>query len=263
MELRSFKRFILKALLLIVGMSVLQSCALFVKKCPLPTCEIRKTHRHLLIFKKPQSKLSQKRNAKAKNDSIKRVQKQLEQDSIARLEHANDTTFKPHPTYVEVDGLVLDEEGNPYINPKQAKKQARAKRKAERKKAKAERKKAKKAAKGKLTEDEILAPIDETETNTYEGLTEEEYKQQRLKESRGDTLQTVSYSEKQIAKEVKKQAKADKKRERKEQRERRRGKKGESDFTKLYRSRVTKWWRRDQNPKTGKYFKRKKDSIFK
>lgn len=246
-------------------MSSISSCALFVKKCPLPTCEIRKTHRHLLIFKKPKSKLSLKREEKAKKDSVKIAQRQFKKDSLSNTNLVNDSTFKPKPkpTYVEVDGLILDEEGNPYIDPKQAKKEAKAKKRADRKKKRAERKQAKKAAKGKLTEEEILSNDEDVEQNKYEGLTEDEYKQQRLKESRGDTAKTVSYTEKQIAKDIKRQEKADKRRERKNQRERRRGKKGESDFTKLYRSRITKWWRRDQNPKTGKYFKRKTDSIFK
>ena len=68
-----------------------------------------------------------------------------------------------------------------------------------------------------------------------------------------------NYNEKELAKQLKKDDKKAKKELNSSERKARKGKKGQADYTRLYRSRVTKWWRRDQNPKTGKYYKRKKE----
>ena len=70
-----------------------------------------------------------------------------------------------------------------------------------------------------------------------------------------------NYNEKELAKQFKAQEKSENKRAKKEAKAARKGKKGQSDYTRLYRSRVTKWWRRDQNPKIGKYNKWKKDGL--
>jgi len=250
----SFKRFIFLFGIVSIVLG-LNSCVLFKKKCPLPSCEIRKMHRHLLIFKNLDSDWEKKRKEKKKQ----KEEAKLAKDSASVANDTSSLETEHTPTYVEVDGLILDEEGNEYVSEKQAQKIARAQQKAARKAAREEKKLERKRKKGKLSEEDIVGTSDEEE-NKYDGLSEEEYKEKKLEEANfdeeKDTTQ-VSYDEKQLAKQLKKEDRQRKKEARKEERKARRGKKGESDFTKLYRSRVTKWWRRDQRPKTGKYWKKK------
>lgn len=236
-------------------LSNLSSCVLFIKKCPLPSCEIRKKHRHLLIFKN--SKKEAKKKKKAEADSLKALADTIpdkkEKEELKEGEH--------EATYVEVDGQVLDEEGNAYEDPKEKKKRLKRERKAAKKKAKADRKRAKLEAKGVFVEEEPTDDLVDEDENKYAGLSEEEYKQRRLEEEQGtDSSGVRTFNEKDVAKELKKQERKERKERRKAERKARRGKKGQADYTRIYRSRITKWWRRDQNPKTGKYFKGKGDS---
>ena len=217
-------------------------------------------HRHLLIFKDLDSPRDKRKKARAK----KKAERKLVKDSTSNAKNIDTTsTGEHHATYYEVDGEVLDEEGNEFVDEKEQKRRKKLKKKEEKRKAKEEKRKAKLARKGKLTEDELIGAEDE-EDNEYVGLTEEEYKQKLLDEANEKSKEdsTVhAYNEKDLEKQLKKEDQAAKKAERKEERRARRNKKGESDFTKLYRSRVTKWWRRNQNPKTGKYWRRKKNKT--
>lgn len=238
------------------------SCMLFKKKCPLPSCEISKMHRHLLIFKD----LESPRDKRKKERKKARDEKKFARDSVRLSNEKNkpdtlEIESEGHKaTYYEVDGEVLDEEGNEFVDEKEQKKRDKAKARADKKKARKEARKARLAKKGKLSEEELIGADSTAEDeNEYSGMTEDEYKQKLLEESNldGEYGDKTELDEKQLAKEVKKEDRAAKKVERKKERVARKKKRGETDFTKLYRSRVTKWWRRNQYPKTGKYFKRK------
>jgi hypothetical protein len=280
------KLFVIKGLLLVLFLISMFSCILKVKECPLPTCEIRKMHRHLLIFsdtpkdkKKPFSFLKKK----AKTDSTSSFTDSTSITNDSNVVNNQDDEFSDHnsdahkhkhekteheASYIEVDGKVLDEEGNEYIDPKiQKKKDKEAKKKAK-KEAKAQKK-----AEKKITRDlkknkndsttVVLEPLDtkadEEEDNKYAGMTEEEYKHHRQHNTNLDTTHMHQYNEKELARQLKKEDKAKAKAQKKEDKLARKGKKGQSDHTRLYRSRITKWWKRDQNPKVGKYFKRQSD----
>lgn len=233
---------------------------LFKKKCPLPTCEIRKMHRHLLIFKD----LDSPRDKRKKERQKARDERKLAKDSLKRKQILSDTASsgESKPTYYEVDDLILDDEGNEYVDEKEQRRRDRAKAKLERKKARKAAKKERLAKKGQLSKEDLLES-DTTDLgeddNPYFGLTEQEYKEKRLEESNLGPTENGNgeIDEKVLARQVRKEDRATRKIERKKERAARKKKKVESDFTKLYRSRVTKWWRRNQNPKTGKYFKRR------
>ena len=91
-------------------------------------------------------------------------------------------------------------------------------------------------------------------------MSEEEYKHHRQHNTNLDTTHMHQFNEKELAKQLKKEDKANEKKQRKENRIARKGKKRQSDHTRLYRSRITKSWKKDQNPKIGKYFNRQSDT---
>ncbi len=276
-----------KAIVLFLVLTLFLSCIFKVKKCPLPTCEIRKTHRHLLIFSeapKDKKKLFGFLKKKVKQDSVSSSTfnldstNQLLTDSIKGTKKVKSKKkiktedTKHEASFVEVDGQVLDEEGNVFVDPKTQKKQETAKRKKEKKEAKkkkkADKKALKKAERGDSTQTSELenseqALNDEDNENDYSGMTEEEYKHHRQHNTSLDTTEMHQYNEKELAKQLKKEDKANAKKLKAEEKLARKGKKGQADYTRLYRSRITKWWRKDQNPKIGKYFKREKESIHK
>jgi hypothetical protein len=257
------------------------SCRYFVKPCPLPTCEIAKSHRHLLIFSEaPKEKKGLfsflKKKKKDKNDSTSTQVDSLGNEFVDSTasdateeefhdEHKHKKNESEHDaSFVEVDGTVLDEEGNVYVDPKEQKKKDKLAKKEEKKLKKQKKKEAKQVLKNKGNVDTTSTQknIDEDdEDDEYEGMTEEEYKKHRLNPVAKDTTHMHQYNEKELAKQLKKEDKIAQKKAKKEDKEARKGKKGQADYTRLYRSRVTKWWRKDQNPKIGKYFKRQTDSV--
>lgn len=255
------------------------SCRYFIKPCPLPTCEIAKMHRHLLIFsEEPKEKkglfsfLKKKKKDKKGDSTSVQVDSlgnnlvdstEFEVEEELHEDHKHEKNESEHDaSFVEVDGTVLDEEGNVYIDPKEQKKKDKLAKKEEKKLKKQKKKEAKRVLKNKGNVDTTTTQKNvDDEDDEYAGMTEEEYKKHRLNPVAKDTTHMHQYNEKELEKQLKKEDKAAQKKAKKEDKAARKGKKGQADYTRLYRSRVTKWWKKDQNPKVGKYFKRQTDSV--
>jgi len=249
---------------------------LFKKKCPIPNCKIRQEHRHAITFseevkdgkwslekqgekwKKMQGdtlgadslalsaeadstsgkkkkltkeeKKERKKKKKLEKQIAKANKKKAQEDATAKEASEKDADFGYNELDEDLEVHKADnynsEEHHPGDNVKQEETDGKKKKKKRRKKGDDEISDAEKLK----MEEELYADESDYTTSDKDKLTEDEIKANEL-----------------AAEEAAKNAKKE-------------GKDESEDILNYWRSRITKWFRKDQKPKIGKYWKAPKSS---
>ncbi len=238
--------------ILFITLGLLFSCTLFKPKCPIPNCKIRQEHRHALVF----SEEVKKGKWSLKNQGDKWAQE-------------NDTTLQN--SLQDEKANKSDSTGTPHED-KLSRKEKKRLKKLEKELAKAEEEERKRKEAEQIAADNALLDnphdLEEEEPNKEKnkkdkkskknkGLSDEE-KLAMEEELYGDDSEyhssdTDALTDEELADQEKvsdQEAKAAEKA----------GKEEGEDILSYWRSRITEWFRKNQKPKIGEYWKKPKQN---
>lgn len=192
-------------------------------QCPLPSCKIRTEHHHALNFENTKEL---KKEAKKEAKRIKDEQKLAEQshkDSVATAEKKQE----------ELANLDADTDQN--LHKVEDEEQAKKKKKAKKEK--------------KVKES------DETGDDLEEEKSSKKKKRKKNEESNEEVNEELASTDKAAKKELKKADKESKRLEKESQEQAKEETKESKEADAVYRSRMIKWWKKNQNPKVGQQHK--------
>lgn len=239
--------------ILFISLGLLFSCTLFRPKCPIPNCKIRQEHRHALVF----------------SEEVKKGKWSLKNQG-EKWEQENDTTLQNN---LEEDGSETassDSTGNAHEE-KLSRKERKRRKKLEKELAKAEEEEKKRKEAEQIAADNALLdnPRDLEAENAPEtkkkkekkkkdkGLSDEEKlameEELYADESQYHSSDTDALTDEELAEQEKisdQEAKAAEKA----------GKEEGEDILTYWRSRITEWFRKNQKPKIGEYWKKPKQN---
>lgn len=240
--------------ILLISIGLLFSCTLFRPKCPIPNCKIRQEHRHALTFSEDVKKGKwslEKQGEKWAQENDTTLQNNLDEESASGLEES-DSTSTPHEE-------------------KLSRKEKRRRRKLEKELAKAEKEEQeRKEAEEIAAQNALLDNPQEIEEDPEKpekkkkkkrkkdkGLSDEEKlameEELYADDSQYHSSDTDALSDEELAEREKvsdQEAKAAEKA----------GKEEGEDILTYWRSRITEWFRKNQKPKIGEYWKKPKQN---